>query len=275
MDNPTPYPHRPLVGRYRRAFLWTPAGINRYLDAGCAWGYGAVHFTAKSREVVGLDPTPEFIAAAQVQYPDLTFVLSDLEATPLPDGHFEAIACCDTIEHVRDEVQCFRELFRMLKPGGTLTVTTPHRGLFAWLDPANSVPYADYFARRYLGFVYRLLYWFRKHQWPGPMPWTKPIYTHDTMHRHYRRQELLDLIEQAVGPKGYRVVNTVRSGLFLGVGVDLLMFVFTVFFPRGVIKKVGDRLLFPPLQQLAEWDYWIPYGPLAYNIAIQVEKTPD
>ena len=42
----------------------------------------------------------------------------DLHHSPLPDQSFDVILCNHVLEHVRDDLQCMRELFRMLKPGG-------------------------------------------------------------------------------------------------------------------------------------------------------------
>ena len=42
------FPEYPLWGRYKRAINWTPDGVQRILDAGCAWGYGTQYLTAKA-----------------------------------------------------------------------------------------------------------------------------------------------------------------------------------------------------------------------------------
>ncbi len=42
--------------------------------------------------------------------------------------------CADTLEHVDDEEGTIREITRVLKPGGLLVLTTPHKFL-DFLDP--------------------------------------------------------------------------------------------------------------------------------------------
>jgi SAM-dependent methyltransferase len=47
---------------------------------------------------------------------------------PFPDNTFDRIIASEVLEHVTDDEQALREVFRVLKPGGTLAATVP-----AWL----------------------------------------------------------------------------------------------------------------------------------------------
>jgi len=42
----------------------------------------------------------------------------DLHAIPLEDNRFDVIFCNHVMEHVDDALQCMRELYRVMKPGG-------------------------------------------------------------------------------------------------------------------------------------------------------------
>lgn len=42
----------------------------------------------------------------------------DLHKAPFEDNSFDVIFCNHVLEHVEDDKQCMRELYRMLKPGG-------------------------------------------------------------------------------------------------------------------------------------------------------------
>ena len=48
----------------------------------------------------------------------LADVKMDLHHTPFSDNEFDVIFCNHVLEHVDDDVQCMRELFRILKKGG-------------------------------------------------------------------------------------------------------------------------------------------------------------
>lgn len=52
--------------------------------------------------------------------------VADITRLPHADGTFETILSCETVEHVPDPERAFRELARVLKPGGRLFLTTPN-----------------------------------------------------------------------------------------------------------------------------------------------------
>jgi len=51
--------------------------------------------------------------------------LGSIEQMPFPDSRFDLVLALDIIEHVPDDLQALRELFRTLRPGGSLLVTVP------------------------------------------------------------------------------------------------------------------------------------------------------
>ena len=42
----------------------------------------------------------------------------DLHAIPLDSDRFDVVFCNHVLEHVSDDAQCLRELYRVMKPGG-------------------------------------------------------------------------------------------------------------------------------------------------------------
>lgn len=73
-------------------------------------------------QVQAVDLFPEFFRshAAPVRRGDLS------EDFPLPDSEFDLAICQEGIEHVGNQDHVFREFSRVLKPGGTLIITTPN-----------------------------------------------------------------------------------------------------------------------------------------------------
>jgi ubiquinone/menaquinone biosynthesis C-methylase UbiE len=70
-------------------------------------------------------------------------------ALPFGDSSFDLVLCAETIEHVRDVQLLLSEIRRVLRPGGTLALTTPaHLPLGRRPDPLS--PHLRFFTRRSL-----------------------------------------------------------------------------------------------------------------------------
>jgi SAM-dependent methyltransferase len=115
------------VGRWSRpvavAFLrWlrVPAD-QRWLDVGC--GTGALTATilteADPAEVLGVDPSEEFLANARIRIgdPRATFDTGDARALPLPDRHFDAVVSGLALNFVPDPLLAVGEFARVAASG--------------------------------------------------------------------------------------------------------------------------------------------------------------
>jgi SAM-dependent methyltransferase len=117
------------VGRWSRLvapeFLrWLevpPGGL--WLDVGCGTGAltAAILSQVDPTEVVGVDPSEEFLAdaAAQVTDPRATFRVGDAASLPeLPDGRFDATVSALALNFVPEPHRAMTELVRVTRPGG-------------------------------------------------------------------------------------------------------------------------------------------------------------
>lgn len=57
----------------------------------------------------------------------LIFLLGDAQALPFKDAVFDLISLFSVIEHIEDEKQVIYDVFRALKPGGSLIIQIPNR----------------------------------------------------------------------------------------------------------------------------------------------------
>jgi ubiquinone/menaquinone biosynthesis C-methylase UbiE len=64
---------------------------------------------------------------------DLHFDLHDI---PLEDNRFDVVFCNHVMEHVNDPIQCMKELFRVMKPGGWAIMQVPQ-------DMSREITYED------------------------------------------------------------------------------------------------------------------------------------
>ena len=63
-----------------------------------------------------------------MRLPDVSVRIADLsnENLPFPDGSFDLVTCTEVIEHLEHYRSTLRDIFRVLKPDGTLVITTPN-----------------------------------------------------------------------------------------------------------------------------------------------------
>jgi len=115
-----------LQGRDLAGTLW--------LDAGCGTGTLARWLAMRGCSVLGVDAAPEMIAAANQSalsqnYSDrLSFVrIGTIARLALDDHSLDGILCSSVLEYVSDPSACLIEFARVLKPGGWLLVSVPHR----------------------------------------------------------------------------------------------------------------------------------------------------
>lgn len=65
----------------------------------------------------------------------------DLPATPLSSESFDAVLCIHVLEHIQDDREAMRELYRILKPGGWAGISTPiHLDQLTYEDPTITTP---------------------------------------------------------------------------------------------------------------------------------------
>jgi len=93
------------------------------LDLGCGTG-GSFSLLRNLGTVVGLDVSPfalKFAREKGMKY----LVLGSAENLPFTDNCFDLVAALDVLEHLDDDCQALREIFRVLKPKGAFVFTVP------------------------------------------------------------------------------------------------------------------------------------------------------
>lgn len=103
----------------------------RVADIGCRSGGQAAYYRAQAgiREMHGFDIAPAPLAEASKKGIITHEWISGVAACPVEDNFFDAIIAGDLIEHLVDTDVFLEELYRVLRPGGYLLITTPN---LAW-----------------------------------------------------------------------------------------------------------------------------------------------
>ncbi|MCB9840110.1 MAG: methyltransferase domain-containing protein [Phycisphaeraceae bacterium] len=117
-----------------------PGGL-RLLDIGS--GFGDILYLLRDRykELHGLDPSASMVAHAEANLRErgvrtpFAFKQGLAESLAYPSGHFDTIVTTDTYEHIDPAFRAaaLDEMFRVLRPGGTLILVTPSKSrLLFW-----------------------------------------------------------------------------------------------------------------------------------------------
>jgi SAM-dependent methyltransferase len=99
------------------------------LDAACGTGRFAAHLAARGHQVVGVDSSPEMLAAARERLPQVEFRLGDLHELPVTDGSVDLVVCGLALSHVRLLGPVMAEFARVLRLGGHLVISDTHHEL--------------------------------------------------------------------------------------------------------------------------------------------------
>lgn len=100
---------------------------NKYkniLDVGCASGLmtNKIAQIFPESKITGVDIYNPGIKYARKKYKHLKFITCDVHKLPFPDNFFDLIVCYETIEHVVDPFQVFKELQRVAKKNASIII---------------------------------------------------------------------------------------------------------------------------------------------------------
>lgn len=164
---------------------------DRVLDVGCGKGWLVQSLCQAGLAGHGVDADPDAIEASRALCTDADIRLYDGVHLPYPDGHFRAVTLIEVLEHVSDEVVVLDEIRRVLVAGGTLVLTTPHAGRWAWLDPDNFKFRAKWAHRVFYGVLGRSRDYERRFGSSGPVFGNFSRRADGRLwHRHYTREQV-------------------------------------------------------------------------------------
>ncbi|MEK8072066.1 class I SAM-dependent methyltransferase [Rhodococcoides navarretei] len=114
------------------------------LEAGSGEGYGANMIADVAAHVLGLDYDASAAEHVRVRYPRVTMLRGNLDRLPVADSSVDVVVNFQVIEHLWDQGAFLAEVHRVLKPGGTLLISTPNRITFS---PGRDTPLNPFHTR--------------------------------------------------------------------------------------------------------------------------------
>ena len=107
----------------------------KLLDVGSNRGSFAKAFldAAPNAHITAVEPDERF-AASCADLPRTELVQARIENTSLPEGRFDIVHSCHTIEHLAEPFAALKDHARVLRPGGILVIDAPNIALIGGRD---------------------------------------------------------------------------------------------------------------------------------------------
>lgn len=145
---PEPGQEAPMAEQFARLDFVAgqlPLAGKTVLDCGSGTGYTLAHLASAvpDADYVGIDHDPGAVDYAKTRYPSVTFaVMSGLDLA-FASASFDAVLSFEVLEHLpRSQQRAYvREAARVLRPGGTLVLSTPNRDVFSLGHRESVNPY--------------------------------------------------------------------------------------------------------------------------------------
>lgn len=100
------------------------APSSRILDVGCGVGQVVLKLKERGFSAHGVDVSEANIARASSHSPEC--IIYDGRRLPFEDNFFDSVGSLNVLEHVEEPENFLKELVRVTKPGGSLTVSSPN-----------------------------------------------------------------------------------------------------------------------------------------------------
>ena len=106
-----------------------PGNAKTLLDVGSGGAWVAQYFCRKGIQVVSLDVSLKNVEKALELYPGENHygVVADGYSLPFADHSFDCVIASEVVEHVPEPKKFLESLFRVVRPGGALIITTPYK----------------------------------------------------------------------------------------------------------------------------------------------------
>jgi SAM-dependent methyltransferase len=134
-----------FMGRYSVVLspqLADLAGVGkgqRVVDVGCGPGALTSELVQRGAQVAAVDPSPQFVTAAQERYPEAAVRQATAEELPFADDEFDAALAQLVVHFMADPVGGIAEMARVTRAGGVVAAS-------AWDFEARRAPLSPFWS---------------------------------------------------------------------------------------------------------------------------------
>ena len=138
------------IDRYHRVIEMAGIKGGIWLDCGCGSGYGTELISNIAENAIGIEIDRVTIKYARKRYPksNLIFLQGDIneidELLKQYRERFDVIACIEVLEHLKKSHSLLRSIYNLLKPNGSLIITTPLSNYGGGPNPSNRFHVNEY-----------------------------------------------------------------------------------------------------------------------------------
>lgn len=247
--------------RYRLelAYRMTPKSTSSLLDFGFGDGSFLIQIRRKipCAKLYGFEIDNKKVQFLKQQLPDAEIFnsLDKDNRLPLKDESIDIVCLLDVLEHVPDESAVLSEIYRVLKPGGRLLLSVPHKGLTEIFDPGN----IKFRAPKLHKFFYKRIFKYDDYEKKyGDVCLFGDISVQKKMwHKHYSISDLKALLKSR-----YKIEKIYYYGFF---------FPLLVMINQALICVSGKEISF--IRKLILSDSRRNYGQFSFSIFINTLKV--
>lgn len=116
---------------------------DKVADIGAGTGYLTLELAKKAGQVIAVDNSSQMLSVAReeagkVGLTNIRFLEGKVEELPIEDETVDLVCANMLLHHVNDPLQVFKEMYRILKPGGKVMVTDIAEHEHTWLRQEKS-----------------------------------------------------------------------------------------------------------------------------------------
>ncbi len=118
----------------------------KVIEIGCSQGIDLAELAKLGANVTGFDLSPRAIELARNRFKfehlNGNFIVGNAEKMEIPDASFDVVYSCGVLHHTPNIKQAFKEVYRILKPGGKIFIMLYSKhSLNNYVHVAFKIPY--------------------------------------------------------------------------------------------------------------------------------------